>query len=110
MRTNARCGDREELDPHRFRKRFILDFAPELVEVEQALGHKEGGDDLLKRGAFFFGEVEGDTGPEAVDQPISNLRGDDLVAQTVSPNRLFMCLAHRFGKGVEKLRLYELIL
>ena len=76
---------------------------PQLVEVEQPLGDEEGGDDLLERGAFLLGQVEGDARAEAVDEPVGDLGGDDLVAQPVGADRVGMRLAHRLGEGVEQL-------
>ena len=104
MRADACRGDREELDAHCFRQVVLLNLDPELVEVEQPLGDEESGDDLLKRRAFLFGEVEGDAGAEPVDEAIRDLGGEDFVAQAVGTDRVGMGLAHRTREGVEQLR------
>ena len=102
-------GDREELDPHRFGKPGLLDLLPQLVEIEQALGDEECGNHLLERGAFLLGHVESDARAEAVDEPVCDLGGDDLVAQAVGADRVRMGLAHRLRERREQLRLHQRI-
>jgi len=92
VRANARRSDRENLNAHGFRQVVLLDLLPQLVEIEQALGDQECGNDLLQRCAFFFGEIEGDTWSEAVDKPVGDFRGDELIAQPVGADRLGMRL------------------
>ena len=94
----ARCG------PFRAASSSSISL-PQLVEVEQALGDEERGDDLLQRRAFFLGQVERDARAEAVDEAVGDLGGDDLVAQAVGADGVGMRLAHRLGEGLEQLRL-----
>ena len=86
----------------------LFDFAPQFAEVEQPLGNQERGDHLPQRRAFLVGEVERDARPEAVDEAVGDLGREDLVAQPVGADRLFVRLAHGLGKGVEQLRLHQL--
>ena len=48
-----------------------------------------------QRGAFLVGEVERDARPQAVDEAVGDLGREDLVAQPVGADRLFVRLAHR---------------
>ena len=80
MRTDARRRDREQLDANGLWEQGLLDLLPELVEIEEPLGHEKCRDDLLERRAFLFGHVEGDARAEAVHEPVRDLRSDDLVA------------------------------
>ena len=72
---------------------------PEALHVEQALGRDEGGGDLAERGAFLLGQGEGRGDPEAVDEAVGDLGGDDLAAKAVLEDGVAVPLLHRLGEG-----------
>ena len=88
----------------------LLDLPPQLVEVEQPLGDQERRDDLLERRALLLGQVERDARTKPVDEPVRDLRRNDLVAQAVGADGLGMRLAHRLRKRFEQLRLHNRVL
>ena len=106
MRADARRGDREQLDAHRFGQRVLLDLAATACRGRAAARRRgRPRSTCCERRAFFLGQVERDARAEAVDEPVGDLGRDDLVAQAVGADGVGMRLAHRLGEGVEQLRL-----
>ena len=77
------------------------------VELEQAFGDQERHHHLRQRRTFLVGHVEGNAGPETVDEAIGNLGRDDLILQAMGADRLGVSLAHRLGEGGEKFVLHR---
>src|SRR6185295_6564500 len=100
MRSKAAGCDREQLDAHLFGQRRLVDFGPQFVEVEQALGDEEGDDDLAERGTLLLGQVEGKAWPEPIDEAVCSLGAENFMTQAVRPDCLCVRLAHRFREGV----------
>ena len=68
----------------------VATYEAHVYEVEQAFRYQKGNQDLAQRRSFFLGQVEPDAGAEAIDEPVSGLGADDVMAQpmgTPDPSR-----------------------